>query len=425
MVLHYPSFHLPKRHTMSTLSTEYRPIVLPPGKTFHDLTPEQRLRVIYGHLDRLRQSNGGYIAAPVPADEDHETLGYDVLALQDLLFASTANEYLGEAERLLGTYSLTLQLLEKFHHRIIDAILRWPDPDEYSSHLFPDRFHPRSLAEMLDGGNGHRIFPVGMLLYKLGDMMKHGFNLVVRPAEIHLLKDLVQYAHNSRWATEPDEGFWREDLAMRSSSLGAVVAGMTMWQAGGYYDYRYPIHRDLDRLIPVPDRLVAEGRANLMELLPVESEGRDRDLAQLSLMWPFNVLKDDPDLQDELVTRIEGLVGDRGVRRFDGDTFMATEDGAEAEWPLGYAWLATVLSKQVYRDMELGRSRKELDDLIDRAESWVEKLDAVVLPDGSIPELYSGDEPGHASPHGMAHGMYITAVMSIRQSRGEIRNLKS
>jgi len=407
---------------MSTLSTEYRPIVLPPGKTFHDLTGEQRLRVVYGHLDRLRQANGAYISAPLPADGDQQLRGYDVIDLRDLLLASTANEYLGEAERLLGTYSLTLQLLEKFHHRIIDAILRWPPEQEYGSQLFPDRYHPRSLAEMVDGGNGHRMFPIGLLLYKLGDMMKHGFNLVVRPAEIHLLKDMTQYVHNSRWAVQPDEGFWREDLAVRSSSLGAVVAGFTIWQAGGYYDYRYPIHRDLDRLIPIPDRLVTEGRETLLELLPRESEDRDIDLAQLSLIWPFNALKDDPELQDEILGRIEGLVGSRGVRRFAGDAYMATDDGAEAEWPMGLAWLAISLSKLVYRDKDLGRDRKDLEDLLDRAEAYVEQLDDAVRPDGAIPELYRGDEPGPASPFAPAHGMYITAVMSIRQARAELLN---
>ena len=405
---------------MSTLSTEYRPIVLPPGKTFHDLTAEQRLRVVYGHLDRLRQSNGAYISAPLPADEDQQRHGYDVIDLRDLLLASTANEYLGEAERLLGTYSLTLQLLEKFHHRIIDAILQWPAPEDYSNQLFPDRYHPRSLAEMVDGGNGHRMFPVGLLMYKLGDMMKHGFNLVVRPAEIHLLKDLSQYIHNSRWALQPDEGFWREDLAVRSSTLGAVISGFTIWQAGGYYEYRYPVHRDLDRLIPIPDQLVAEGREALHELLPKETAERDVDLAQLSLLWPFNTLKDDVDLQDEILARVEGLVGKRGVKRFAGDTYMAAADGGEAEWPMGLAWLAVAMSKLVYRDKALGRGRKDLADLLDRAEAYVERLDEAVQPDGTIPELYRDGAPGPASPFATAHGLYITAVMSIRQSRAEI-----
>jgi len=406
---------------MSTLSTEYRPIVLPPGRSFHDLTPEQRLRVVYGHLDRLRQANGAYICAPIPANEETQTLGYDVVAMRDLLLSSTANEYLGEAERLLGTYSLTLQLLEKFHHRIIDTVLQWPAEEEYGTKLFPDRFNPRSLAEMLDGGNGHSLYPVGLLMYKLGDMMKHGFNLVVRPAEIHLLKDLSQYIHNSRWAVEPDEGFWREERVVRSSTLGAMVGGLTMWMADGYYDYRYPVHRDLERLVPVPNRLVLEGREAMDALLPMESPDRPRDLAQLSLLWPFNVLKDDPELQDAILDQVEGMVGERGVKRFDGDTHMATEDGQEAEWPLGLAWLAVCLAKRIYRDLDLGRGRQRLHDTLERAEAHMEKLDKLILDDGTIPDLYSGETASDVTPFAMAHGLYITATMSIRQSRNEIR----
>lgn len=397
---------------MTALSTEFRPLPLPPGKTFHDLNSDQRLRVVYGQLDRLRQANGGYISAPMTARQAGGKTAYDVLSLRDVLLASTANEYLGEAERLLGTYALTLQLLEKFHHRIIDAIVAWPSPEDYATHLLPDRYHPRSLAEVTDGGSGHHIYSVGMLIYKLGDLMKHGFNLIVRPAEIHLLKDLTQYVHNSRWATEPDQGFWREDLTQHASSLAAVIGGFTMWQAGGYYDYRYPVNRDISRLIPVPDRLVLEGREALMGLLPRETEDRARDLAQLSLIWPFNVLRDDPDLQDAILAQVEGLCGDHGVRRYDGD---------DSEWPLGFAWLSVTLAKLVYRDHDRGLDRPQLMNLLDRAVAYLERLDRVVLPDGSIPEFYKDGKPGPCAPFATAHGMYITAALSIRQARAEVK----
>ncbi len=405
---------------MKIVSTEYRPIVLPPGKSFHDLGPDQRLRVVYGYLDRLRQSNGGYVCAPGPSIEDGDGPGYDLLCLRDLMLASTANEYLGEAERLLGSYALVLQLLEKFHHRIIDAILEWPPEDSYDTHLFPNRYHARSLAEIQDGENGHQGFVLGLMLYKLGDLMKHGFNLVVRPAEIHLVKDLVQYVHNSLWQRAPDQGFWAEDLAVHATSIGAVLAGLTMWQGTGYYDFRYPVSRDISRLVPIPDRLVAEGREALMELLPAETADRETDMAQLSLLWPFNILRDDPDLQDEILGRVEGLAGERGLRRFDDDALHAAADGHEAEWPMGFAWMAIVLAKLVFRELELGRERERADELLERASAYMERLDAVVRPDGCIPEYYSGDEAGPARPFGLAHGLYVSATVSIRQSRTEL-----
>ncbi len=406
---------------MSTLSTEYRPVVLPPGKCYRDLTPDQRLRIIYGYLDRLRQANGGYVSAPCPPDPETGTPGYDVIELRDMLLASTANEYLGEAERLLGTYALGLQLLEKFHHRIIDTIVDWPAQEDYSTSLLPNRYHPRSLAEMIDGANGHQTYVLGLLLYKLGDLMKHGFNLVVRPAEIHLVKDLVQYIHNCRWAQDVEQGFWCGELSVHSSSLGAVVGGLTMWQTNGYYDYRYPVSRDISRLVPIPNRLVEEGREALLQLLPNETPTRGRDLAQLSLIWPFNVLRDDPELQDAILAQVEGLVGERGVKRYDGDPLGMTDEGQEAEWPMGFAWLAIVLAKMVYRDIELGRDRKHLEGLLERAMAYMSRLDKLVEPDGGIPEYYSGATPSDAVPYAMAHGMYVAASVSIRQSRTEIR----
>lgn len=405
---------------MSVLSTEYRPIVLPPGKTFTDLSTEQKLRVVFGHLDRLRQSNGGYLSAPAGCGPETQLDRYEVFALRDLFLASTANEYLGEAERLLATYALVLQILEKFHHRIIDVITEWPAEEDYARKLLPNRYHPLSLAEVQDGHNGHQAFMLGMLLYKFGDMMKHGFNLIVRPAEIHLLKDLVQYAHNSRWTTDPDQGFWDDELALRSSTLGAMIGGLSMWQPGGYYDFRYPANRDITRLVPIPNRPVEAGRAAMMELLPRETEDREVDLAQLSLLWPFNVLRGDKELQDQILAQVEGLVGERGVKRYAGDPFEAGDDGQEAEWPLGLAWLAVVLAKIVYRELEAGTKPKQLMGLLEKAEEYMGHLNGLTSDDGRIPMLYRGSEPSTVAPYATAHGMYVSAVISIRQSRHEL-----
>ncbi len=405
---------------MSVLSTEYRPIVLPPGKTFQDLSTEQKLRVVFGHLDRLRQSNGGYLSAPAGTGPEEQTDRYEVFELRDLFLASTANEYLGEAERLLATYALVLQLLEKFHHRIIDVITDWPAEEDYARKLLPSRYHPLSLAEVQDGHNVHSAHTLGLLLYKFGDMMKHGFNLIVRPAEIHLLKDLVQYVHNSRWATEPDQGFWGEELALRSSTLGAVVGGLAMWQPSGYFDFRYPANRDITRLVPIPDRLAAEGRTAMMELLPRESEDREADLAQLALLWPFNILRGDEDLQDQILAQVEALVGERGVKRYAGDAFMAGPQGAEAEWPLGLAWLAVVHAKMVYRELELGRPPKQAMAHIEQADAYVQQLNGLASDDGRLPMLFQGEEPSTVAPFALTHGLYVSAVISIRQSRHEL-----
>jgi len=64
-----------------------------------------------------------------------------------------------------------------------------------------------------------------------------------------------------------------------------------------------------------------------------------------------------------------------------------------------------------------------VQDILDRAEAHMEKLDGLILDDGTIPELYTGETPSDVTPYAMAHGLYITATMSIRQSRNEIRTL--
>jgi len=87
---------------------------------------------------------------------------------------------------------------------------------------------------------------------------------------------------------------------------------------------------------------------------------------------------------------------------------------------MGLAWLAMVLAKMVYRELERGEKPKALGTLLDRADAYLAQLNKLASDDGRIPMLYTGGEPSETRPYATAHGLYVSAVISIRQSRHEI-----
>ena len=149
---------------------------------------------------------------------------------------------------------------------------------------------------------------------------------------------------------------WEEGPEVHSSSVGAVLAGLTMWHDHGFYDYKYRNHIDISHIIPVSERFLEDGARALSKLLPRESESRPYDLAQLSLLWPYNILKDQFALQEEILDNIERhLVRAHGVVRYPGDRYF----NANQDDPFGHeARVADRPGLAVDRLLEADRCRR-------------------------------------------------------------------
>jgi len=142
-------------------------------------------------------------------------------------------------------------------------------------------------------------------------------------------------------------------------------------------------------------------------LFPYESNDRKADLAQLSLIYPYQVfIADDAKV---IVDRVEKmLLRERGVIRYKGDSYYSTIEhkgrhlsleeyyGTEAEWTFGLPWLALC-------HMELGN--------FDKANEYIKRTEEVMLEDGSLPELYFANSPMYNgnTPLGWSNAMYILA----------------
>jgi GH15 family glucan-1,4-alpha-glucosidase len=389
-----------------------------------DLPFEQQIAAAYEHLERLRHINGGYIASPYSGEAGYDS--YDVYWLRDIMYATYANEYLGLYDKVKQSYGVVLTIFEKFQHKIVHGIRKKPDLQRAKGAVVHARVHPTTLEEITDEWGHHQLDIFGLFLFKSGDLMKQGFRVVRSNEHVQVVKDILSYLWTARWDTEPDFGVWEEGPELHSSSIGSVLAGLTMWHDHGFYDYKYKNRVDVSEIIPVSERFLEEGAAALARLLPRESVSRPYDLAQLSLLWPYNILKDQKQLQEEILNNIEThLVRAYGVVRYPGDRyFNANQDeplGNEAEWPIGLAWLSIAYTKMQAQAVRTGATSATVEHYFERAKHHLAHLEEVMTEDGRIPELFTAGKAGHNLPLGWAQSFYIVAKLSLRKAEQEIK----
>jgi GH15 family glucan-1,4-alpha-glucosidase len=390
-----------------------------PPLSFRDLPFERQIRLAYDHLEQLRQLNGGYIASPYSGEAGYDR--YDVYWLRDIMYATYANEYLGLYDKVKQSYGVVLTVFEKFHHKIIRGVRKKPDLQRAKGAVIHARVHPTTLEEITDEWGHHQLDIFGLFLFKTGDLMKQGFRVIDTIERVQVVKDILSYLWTSRWDAEPDFGMWEEGPELHSSSVGAVLAGLTMWHDHGFYDYKYRARVDISQIIPVSERFLEDGNAAMQRLLPRESESRPYDLAQLSLLWPYNILKDQFELQEQIIDNIEKhLVRAYGVVRYPGDRYFSSNPddpfGNEAEWPIGLVWLSIAYSKLLAQAMRVGASQATVQRYLERARHHLEHLEEIATPDGRIAELITRGKPNHNLPLGWAQSLYIVAKLSLREA---------
>lgn len=378
------------------------------------LNPEsRRLRESYAMLQGLRRLNGGYLASPNPGKPDG-TGRYDVFWLRDIMYGTYANEYIGRMRDMIESYELVMTIMLKYKHKICKAIRKLPEKAALHA-----RFHPTTLEELTPDWGHHQLDAYGLFLYKTGDLIKKGYYFIDTIEERELIKDVISYVFNYRWETVPDFGMWEEGPELHSSSIGSVLAGLTMWFDDGHYQHKYRHGIDLSTIAPVSERYFDTGRDELYKLLPRESASRKVDMAQLSLVWPYNII--DKDMRDTIVRNVEGnLVRDHGVIRYEGDHYFNSDPdnkvGNEAQWPLGLAWLAIIHNKYV----EWGAGLKEGLEHLKKSREYLRKIDSLMV-DGAIPELFVDGEPNQNRPLAWAHSFHVIALQSFINSVDSLR----
>lgn len=388
------------------------------GRSFTDLKDDEKLMLAYKHLEELRQLNGGYIASDYCGDKGGDR--YNVFWLRDIMYATYANEYVGAYDKLIESYRLIIRIFQKYRQKITNGARKRTYLGSCADEVIHARVHPVTLEEITSEWGHHQLDIFGLFLYKTGDLIKKGHNVIsTDQAETQiLLRDIVLYLTTVRWHSDPDFGVWEEGPELHSSSIGAVLAGLTMWHDDGYYHYKYKARIPIHQYMPVPQEFIERGRSALERLLPLESASRPVDLAQLSLVWPYYIINDSQAVQ--IISNVEKrLVRRHGVIRYPGDLYYNADRtspaGNEAEWPLGFAWLSIAYSQLAIKALRLGEIFSPPVEYIEKSEHYLRRLESVMTPEGQVPELYTAGRPNYNVPLAWAQSFYVVARQNLNR----------
>jgi phosphorylase kinase alpha/beta subunit len=342
--------------------------------------------IINRHLEILRglKTDSGLFLA----SKKGVSSGYDKSWLRDNFYETIAFEVLGDWDTVEKTYRSILNLFLKHEHKIDWAIAEKPKETYKRIHA---RFDPDTFDEFWEEWGNKQNDAIGCILFRLGELEINQKRSVIKtPDHIRIINKLVKYLDAIEYWHDADSGVWEEREEVHASSVGACVAGL----------------KSISQVpqIEVPISLIKQGEKALNSLLPRESETKFTDLALLSLIWPYDVVRED---QRELILKnVEyHLLRERGVIRYKGDRyFNKNADGVseEAEWTFGLSWLAIIYER-------LGNYEKAKELLKDQI--------AIDTSEG-MPELYFSNsmEYNVNTPLGWSESLFIVALYnSIRE----------
>jgi phosphorylase kinase alpha/beta subunit len=328
-----------------------------------------------------------YVASP--------SSDYSYVWLRDTFY-----EVLPYANKACDTYEKTywriLDLFKEYEAKITHHTIHKPIHQHEYIHA---RYSAGDVREIHHQEWGHsQNDAVGAILWGIAEGVKNGKRILRDEHDYRILQKLVAYVTTLEYWNDEDSGMWEEYRERRSSSIGAVYAGLKALQ-------------DLC-IVDVPQWVIDKGREALFELFPHETSTRKWDLAQLSLIYPYQVF--DHEMSKMLLDGIvKNLLRHRGVIRYVGDSYYSTLEkehgrgrsrefyaGEEAEWCFGFGFLA--LGYYHIGDLFVARH-------------FVKRLESVMLEDGSVPELYYSktDKYNGNTPLGWANSLYIIAKETI------------
>jgi GH15 family glucan-1,4-alpha-glucosidase len=330
-------------------------------------------------LRTLQMPSGLFLAAAAPG----VGTGYDKSWLRDNFYEVLPFHVLEEWDTVAQNWHAMLDILKKHEDKIRYAAEE--ERPRFTYQYIHARYHPETFEEFWEEWGNKQNDAVGCILYALGTLETQGHSMMRDEHDRRIVQRLVDYLANIEYWHDPDNGVWEEYEEVHASSVGACVAGLIAIREAG--------------LAEVSDALIARGHEGLRVCLPRESYTKFADLAQLSLIYPYNII-DEPTAR-EIVRNVEyHLVRDMGVLRYKNDRYYNKNiDGwsEEAEWTMGFPWLSIVY--RAWGDSE-------------RADYYLQVAREARDTEGTLPELYYSHtkEPNENNPLGWSEALYIIAL---------------
>ncbi len=320
-------------------------------------------------LNNLRHPNGLFSAASRTV-----STGYDRSWIRDNIYEAMGLETI-DPVLAVRTYHALLDILLKHEAKIDWAIKAKP---AYAYQYIHARYDARSMEEIWEEWGNKQNDAIGALLFKVADMMDKG-NIILRDSDDYMIvQKLVNYLASVEYWHDADNGMWEESEEVHASSVGACVAGLMR----------------ISSYVNVPQWLIEKGKQKLDQLLPMESETKETDLALLSLIYPYDIVTEEQ--REQILRNVEEkLLRNRGVIRYMNDQYYNQE--GEAEWCFGLPWLAIIYKSMGNTAKYRFYMQKTLDAMNDNDE---------------LPELYfaGSDEHNENTPLGWAQAMFLIAA---------------
>ncbi len=321
-------------------------------------------------LKKLQYRTGVFGAASLDVDT-----GYNRAWIRDNVYMALGLWEAGDREDARKALQALFDMLLKHENKIDQAIEQKPDDKQKYIHA---RFCPMTYEEYKEDWGNKQNDAVGAFLFMTGDLYRKGVMVIRDENDLRIVQKLVHYLGSIEYWHDPDNGVWENDEEVHASSIGACLAGLIAVKG----------------MVDVPEILITQGREELDKLLPRESHTKDVDLALLTLIYPYSIVSNEQ--RDEILKNVETmLVRDRGVVRYFGDWYY--NNGREAEWVMGFPWLAAIYKKT--GDME-------------KYSHYMRKTYGCMNWKGDLPELYFGgtDKYNENTPLGWNHAMLLCAI---------------
>lgn len=337
-----------------------------------------------------------------------ETEDHDFVWLRDHLYMAFSYWYLGRKYhwKLVRCIQSVFDIFHKYRYKLERVV--YPRDREGNLHLIVHelihaKYDKRTLNEVINDWGHHQLDSIGLFLHIVADLSFKHIKVVRNRSDREILQLLVFYLQNVEYWHHPDNGMWEECFIQHSSSIGAVVSGLSY------------IHRR--GLAVVPHELIARGRNELKQILPFES--RDTcpdsrhshlcDVAQLFLIWPFNVAEEVEDGMTQLILKrvLKGfetgkgdtycLVKPNGINRYFGDHYLRSADDSAAEWQ--WDFLVSIIFSQ----------RHDYDEAV----KWFMRGAKRITKEGYVAEAYCNGKHNNHTPLGWMQALALIAYHKL------------
>jgi hypothetical protein len=348
---------------------------------FNNSEMEDRLKQLYKTLRGLRLENGLYIAS---TGDYYRQFCW----LRDVFYESLP-ELKTNPKMYQQTYHTLLdyfKMIERKYNKFT-SIIENPQPKDSYRYI-----HARVCAKTFDEVHEHwqnkQNDICGEILFGIAQGEKNGIKIIRGEEDIKIINKIIKYLEALEYWHDYDSGLWEEDEGIRSSSIGSVIAGLES------------IKSLKIKGIITPDNLITKGKKVLSQLLPKETKYRDVDMALLTLIYPFSIVKDKQ--RDEIIKNVEEkLVREHGCLRYIGDWYFNADHsnllGNEAQWTMGKLYLALIYNEIGNKE----KAKEYLHSIIDKCEG------------GNIPELYVNGVSNCNNPLGWSVALSIKAIEEI------------